>query len=417
VLARFSIWRSRWGHLSIGCALAFAVTTLVCATNASAQASQGKAAATDDLRPIYANAQDIAEGKRVAEASCAACHGANGLSATKGIPHLAGQRPSYLYTELKAYQSGARSDESMVKSVKFLSVDALVKVAAYYGNQDPPQPLTPGAGKAAPARKDPVQLGRAAAAGCAGCHGDGGISKTPGMPSLVGMDPKTLVAAMKAYKNGQRKNEMMKNFAAGLSDSDMDSIALYYALQKPGRAQTPAAGDQAAGKSAAGACAGCHGEQGVSTNPANPSLAGQDAQYLAAALQGYKDGSRSDETMKALASPLDEGVMKNIAAYYANHQPQPPKVQKPLSAPELAQRCDRCHGTDGNSTDPRMPALAAQRADYLEKVLHAYQTGGRKSTTMAAMSASMSDADVENLAAHYAGKKARAVVFILLPGK
>ena len=109
--------------------------------------------------------------------------------------------------------------------------------------------------------------------------------------------------------------------------------------------------------------------------------------------------------------------MKNIAAYYANQQPQPPKVQKPLSASDLAQRCDRCHGVDGNSTDPRLPALAAQRADYLEKVLHAYQAGARKSTAMAAMSAAMSDADVENLAAYYAGKKPRAVVFVILPGK
>ena len=106
----------------------------------------------------------------------------------------------------------------------------------------------------------------------------------------------------------------------------------------------------------------------------------------------YKDGARSDETMKALAAPLDESAMKNIAAYYANQQPQPPKVQKPLSASDLAQRCDRCHGVDGNSTDPRLPALAAQRADYLEKVLHAYQAGARKSTAMAAMSAAMSDA-------------------------
>jgi cytochrome c553 len=121
--------------------------------------------------------------------------------------------------------------------------------------------------------------------------------------------------------------------------------------------------------------------------------------------------------MKALAAPLDEGAIKNIAAYYANQQPQPPKVQKPLSVSELAQRCDRCHGVDGNSSDPRLPALAAQRADYLEKVLRAYQTGVRKSSAMAAMSTAMSDSDVENLAAYYAGKKARAVVFVMLPAK
>ncbi len=139
-------------------------------------------------------------------------------------------------------------------------------------------------------------------------------------------------------------------------------------------------------KAAAAACAGCHGDKGVSSNPANPSLAGQDAQYLAAALHAYKDGSRSDETMKGLAASLDEAAVKNLAAFYASQQPQPTNVRKPLTTAEWAQRCDRCHGVNGNSTDPRLPALAAQRVDYLEKVLHAYRTGERKSPQMAAMS-------------------------------
>ena len=74
---------------------------------------------------------------------------------------------------------------------------------------------------------------------------------------------------------------MMKSTGRALSDADINNIALFYALQKPGKAQTPAAGSQTAGKSAAAACAGCHGEGGVSTGTA-PSLAGQDAQYFAA---------------------------------------------------------------------------------------------------------------------------------------
>jgi cytochrome c553 len=382
----------------------------------AAQPASAKSAG-DDMRAAYATPQDVTEGKRVADASCARCHGTNGISTTKGIPNLAGQRPAYLYLELKAYQSGGRGDETMTSAVKFLSDDALVKVAAYYASQDPAQPVAATGAKAGTTKADPLQAGKAAAAGCAGCHGEAGVSKTPGMPSLIGLDPKYLVAAMKAYKSGQRKNELMKTMLSTLTDGDLNNIALYYALQKPARAQTPAAGDQAVGKAAAGACAGCHGDQGVSGNPGNPSLAGQDAQYIAAALQGYKDGARSDETMKALAAPLDESAIKNVAAYYANQQPQAPNVRKPLATAELAQRCDRCHGVDGNSTDPRLPALAAQRVDYLDKVLRAYQTGSRKSSAMAAMSEVLSDSDVENLAAHYAGKKPRAVVFIPLPSK
>jgi cytochrome c553 len=237
------------------------------------------------------------------------------------------------------------------------------------------------------------------------------------MPSLVGLDPKYLVASMKAYKSGQRKNDVMKPLMAAVTDADMGNIALYYTLQKPARAQTPAAGDEAAGKAAAAACAGCHGDKGVSGNPANPSLAGQDAQYIAAALKAYKDGARSDETMKGLAAALDEAAAKNLAVFYANQQPQPTNVRKPLTTAEWTQRCDRCHGVNGNSTDPRLPALAAQRVDYLQKTLHAYRTGERKSPQMAAMSEVLTAEDVENLAAYYARQKARAVVFVMLPAK
>ena len=62
-------------------------------------------------------------------------------------------------------------------------------------------------------------------------------------------------------------------------------------------------------------------------------------------------------------------------------------------------------------------ACAAQRLDYLENVLRAYQKGGRKSSAMAAMSEVLSDSDVEGLASYYAGKKGRAVMYITLPAK
>ena len=66
--------------------------------------------------------------------------------------------------------------------------------------------------------------------------------------------------------------------------------------------------------------------------------------------------------------------MKNVAAYYAALEPQPVNVSKPLSPDEWAQKCDRCHGVNGNSVQANIPALAAQRVDYLETVLHDYQT-------------------------------------------
>jgi cytochrome c553 len=157
--------------------------------------------------------------------------------------------------------------------------------------------------------------------------------------------------------------------------------------------------------------------QGASGNPAIPSLAGQDAEYLAAALGTYKAGARSDDTMKGIASGLGAGAVRNMAAYYAGLEPQPPNVRKPATTEEWAQKCDRCHGINGNSADPRLPALAGQRTDYLERALRAFKSGERKSPQMAAMSAGLTEEDITNLAAYYAGQRARAAIFIIVPSK
>jgi len=387
------------------------------ATSAAAQNSTVMTGNANDLRPLYADAGDIAEGKRLADSSCAGCHGANGISASPGVPNLAGQRPAYLYLELRAYQSGVRGDSAMNNAVKFLNDDALVKVAAYFSSLEPAQPR-PASGSAAVVPKpDALQAGKSAAAVCTGCHGESGITKTPGMPNLVGLDPKYFVAAINDYKIGQRKNELMKSMAVAISDANAKNMALYFALQKPAPAKTPAPGDAATGKAAADACAGCHGEQGVSGTPTTPSLAGQDAEYTAAALRAYKDGTRNNETMKGLATPLDDAAIKNLAAYYATQQPQAPKVRKPLTTQEWTERCERCHGLNGNSTSPRLPALAGQRTDYLIKVLLAYRTGARKSSEMAAMSGDLTENDIDNLAAYFAGQRARSVLYVVTPGK
>jgi cytochrome c553 len=410
---------ARWVAIAVACAAAaqgaHALLGLNVIPGAAAQVPTTDAGKGREMRTVYATPADVAEGKRLAQTACANCHGANGISAAEGIPHLAGQRPAYLYMEMRAYQTGERGNSAMAGAVKFLSDDALVKVAAYYATLDP---AAPAPAKAVAPKADPVQAGKAAAAACSACHGDGGVSKTPGMPSLAGFDAEYLVAATKAYKSERRKSDVMKPLVSGLSDADVNNVALYYALQKPAAAATPRAGDAAAGKAAASACAGCHGDDGNSATPkTTPTLAGQDAQYLVAALRAYKNGSRSDDAMKALAASLDDATAANVAAFYAGQQPKAAHVRKPISTAEWVQRCDRCHGTNGNSTDPRLPAIAAQRIDYLERVLHAYRKGERKSSQMAAMSDALTEADVESLAAYYARQKARSVVFVIMPAK
>jgi cytochrome c553 len=388
------------------------------AVHAQSKSGAGKEASAD-MRAVFASPADIAEGKKVALAGCAGCHGMDGHSTGGNVPHIAGQRPGYLYAELRVYQAGGRPDKSMVDAVKFLSDDALVKVSAYYASLEP-APATavdPKAAARAAKRVDPVAAGKAVADSCGGCHGETGVSSMAGMPSLVALDPKHLYDATLAYKNGRRKHDMMKSIAAGISDADLKNVALFYALQKPARANTPAAGDEAAGARAAAACAGCHGDKGVTSTATVPNIAGQDAEYFVEAMRAYKSGQRTDETMKGVAAGVDEATMKNLAAYYAKQQPVPTKARAPLATAEWVQRCDRCHGVNGNSTDPHMPAIAGQKAEYHERVLHAYRTGERKSSAMSAMSSTLTEADVEALAAYYARQKPRSVIYVPVPQK
>ena len=121
------------------------------------------------MRTLNASPMDIADGKHLAEIGCAACHNLDGISTVKGTPHIAGQRPAYLYLTLKEYKSGVRSSEAMTSAIKFLSDDALMKVAAYFASLDPAPP--PG-GPAGPAVPDPEEAGKTASAACAGCHGN-----------------------------------------------------------------------------------------------------------------------------------------------------------------------------------------------------------------------------------------------------
>lgn len=65
------------------------------------------------------------------------------------------------------------------------------------------------------------------------------------------------------------------------------------------------------------ACVACHGNGGVSTIPANPTLAGQHKTYIANSLQSYKNGNRSNPIMKGMAAGLSDDDIAEIAEYYS----------------------------------------------------------------------------------------------------
>ena len=134
---------------------------------------------------------------------------------------------------------------------------------------------------------------------CIGCHGIKGYQASfpeiHKVPMIAGQDAKFIVAALNAYKKGERKHPTMRSIAASLSEQDMAEAAAYY--QQQGKDGAPAAApEQPAAAPAAvaalltkGACVSCHGANfSKPIDGSYPKLAGQHADYLYVALKAYK---------------------------------------------------------------------------------------------------------------------------------
>ena len=67
--------------------------------------------------------------------------------------------------------------------------------------------------------------------------------------------------------------------------------------------------------------------------------------------------------------------------------------------------CAACHGPDGNSTSSMFPKLAGQHPDYLFQALKAYKSGKRKNAIMNGQAASLSEADMADLAEYFGSRK------------
>ncbi len=73
-----------------------------------------------------------------------------------------------------------------------------------------------------------------------------------------------------------------------------------------------------------------------------------------------------------------------------------------------AAMCAGCHGDDGNSAMPGFPKLAGQHPGYLVKQLQAFKEGNRIAPMMAPLALGLDEADMQDLAAYYAGSKISA---------
>lgn len=76
----------------------------------------------------------------------------------------------------------------------------------------------------------------------------------------------------------------------------------------------------------------------------------------------------------------------------------------PVAGMTGSQLCQGCHGEFGLSVEDLIPNLAGQYADYIAKQLHDFQSGARTHQIMSAMSKTISDAELIDIAAYYANQ-------------
>jgi len=179
--------------------------------------------------------------------------------------------------------------------------------------------------------KGDAAVGKTKGAMCIGCHGIPGYQASfpeiHKVPKISGQNAKYIVAALSAYKKGERNHASMRGIAETLSDQDMADISAYYSTHgvvagvtladKPSKTPSPAV-DALLKK---GGCVACHGENFAKPiDPSYPKIAGQHADYLYVALKAYKteknpNVGRSNGVMAGMAKQFSNNELKEIAKY------------------------------------------------------------------------------------------------------
>ena len=158
--------------------------------------------------------------------------------------------------------------------------------------------------------QDP-EAGRQVAGMCRTCHGLDGFARIPMAPHIGGEPASYLAAQLRAFRSGERRNEMMNVVAASLSDAQIADVAAWYA------AHTVSATLEADPDAAPELCSACHGADGVALLEDMPNLTGEDAFYIVEQLAAFRSGERVNEVMNDVAAELSDEEMRAVADWYA----------------------------------------------------------------------------------------------------
>jgi cytochrome c553 len=160
--------------------------------------------------------------------NCTMCHGARGMSESNA-PNLAGQYPEVVIKQLRDYRSGKRASAIMEAIAKGLSERDVEDLGAYYASLPKARTAPTTYDETLPAL---VRVGAPLrnVAPCVSCHG--GIDQKFGAPWIEGMPKDYLVAQMRAFRSGARRNDaeaQMRNVVRTMTDAEIDDVAAFYA--------------------------------------------------------------------------------------------------------------------------------------------------------------------------------------------
>jgi cytochrome c553 len=307
-----------------------------------------------------------------------------------------------------------------------------------------------------PPLTDPALIERGAGhfqGGCAPCHGAPGIRPDPVAQHML-PHPPDLSAAVPTWRTQQLfwivkhglKYTGMPAWPAPTRDDEIWAVVAFLgrlprlspdeysrlALLNDPKQEESAGLITTAGQMKGDpiACARCHGLQGAGSEFGGiPRLAGQRPDYLVMAMQDYALGTRPSGIMHPVAAYLTDEEKQNLARHYASlatSSDAPSEVASPdpvllQLGTEIAQQgvpalsipaCAGCHGAQGRAEDmdPRYPALAGQRFEYLQQQLKLWRAGERGGTFDSIMSMvvrGLTDRQLRAVALYYASLPVR----------
>lgn len=176
------------------------------------------------LAPAAARAADAARGAALAEErQCGACHGANGVSTTEGIPSLAGQQPGFIALQLVLFREGLRDVPLMAGPSEGLEDGQVEDLAAHFAAL---APAAPPDRRARVAALDAEGMEAAGRLRCGVCHLPGFTGQNQ-VPRLAAQREEFLAATLRAYRDDVRRGSDTQMNAAvhSVPDAVLDALA------------------------------------------------------------------------------------------------------------------------------------------------------------------------------------------------